>query len=63
MYSATIHTAEGAEVYTIAEYGADILERCKLKADLHNQGEDARLAENATYVPDLWTVTSEENSP
>lgn len=60
MISATIHTAEGDEVLTVAEYGADILERAKLKADLHNQGEEARLKEDPSYEPDLWTVTQED---
>jgi hypothetical protein len=62
MISATIHTAEGDEVLTVAEYGQDILERAKLKADMHNQGEEAKFKEDPAYKPDLWSVTQDDEA-
>lgn len=56
----TIHKAAGDEVLKVATEGTDILYRVNLTVEMHNGQELEQQAKTAGYVPDLWTVETDE---
>ena len=56
----TIHKAAGDEVLEVATEGADILYRVGLTVEMHNGQELEKQAASSSYVPDLWTIMTDE---